>query len=92
MKFIKIISFLGLIFTSVLLASCTQNARARKFGGTAVVNLPPQIKLVNVTFKDSDLWILTRKMRAEEPVETYEFTEQSSYGILEGKVIINERQ
>ena len=72
-------------------SACTQNQRARSFGGTATQSLAPGQKLVLVTWKDEDMWILTRPKRDGETPETYEFKEYSSFGIIEGKVIIQER-
>lgn len=73
------------------LTACTQNQRARQFGGTARIDLPPRKKLVNATFKQDDLWILTRDAKQGEKPERYEFVENSSWGILEGTVIITEK-
>ena len=69
---------------------CTDNTRARHFGGTETVVLTSGDKLVNVTWKENSLWVLTRKMRAEEQPETYSFSEKSGWGILEGQLIIKE--
>jgi len=43
-----------------------------------------------VTWKESEIWILTRDMREDDSVETYDFSEKSSWGILEGRVTIKE--
>ena len=77
-----------------LLASCTENSRARLWGGTETINLDPGKRLVNITWKSSDksgsnLWILT-KQDTTKP-STYLFEEKSSMGMLEGKVIIIEK-
>lgn len=79
---------------------------ARKFGGTTKIDLPVNQKLVNVTWKDNDnsppsLWILTRPMRKagdttrsaslfDDFAETYTFKEKSTFGVIEGTVIIVE--
>jgi hypothetical protein len=70
--------------------SCTQNERARSLGGTAVEVLPKGRKLVNVTWKETELWILTRPMTVDDVAESYEFKESSSWGLLEGTVKIQE--
>ncbi|MNN85818.1 hypothetical protein D3C81_2031510 [compost metagenome] len=72
-----------------MLTGCA-NGCARKWGGTENVNLPEGKKLINVSWKDSDLWILTRDMKENEEPETYEYIESSNLGVLEGKVIIKE--
>ena len=77
---------------AISLASCTENSRARNFGGTEVINLEAGTRLVNVTWKGkdgSDLWILTKKDTTK--ATTYYFNEKSSFGVLEGQVIINEK-
>ena len=76
---------------AISLASCTENSRARNFGGTEVINLEAGIRLVNVTWKgkDASLWILTKKDTTK--ATTYYFTEKSGFGVMEGQVIINEK-
>jgi len=77
----------------ILLATgCTENQRARSFGGTSTHELPPNSKLVTATWKQDDLWMLTRPMHTNDTAETYEFRESSSFGLMEGKVIIKERR
>ena len=78
------------VILTIGLVGCTQNIRAKKFGGSATIQLEPNRKLVNVTFKGDNLWLLTRQARPEEIPETYSFKEDSSWGILEGTVIIKE--
>lgn len=78
--------FILAIIASLGLASCTENERAKSFGGTATINLPTGQKLVNVTWKDTQLWYLTRQMKPNDSAETYEFKEESNFGIIEGTV------
>ena len=66
------------------------NARVKRFGGTAELDLPANTKLINVTWKDDELWTLTREMKPNESPETYKFTEDSKWGILEGTYVIKE--
>jgi len=55
-------------------ASCTDNQRAKSFGGTSTINLPAGEKLVTVTWKgEADIWYLTRPMKSTDSVETYYF-------------------
>jgi hypothetical protein len=83
----------AVLLAVVLLAGgCTQNQRARSFGGTANQTLPPGQKLVVVTWKNENLWLLTRPMRTNETAEAYEFRESSSFGMMEGKVKIIEQR
>ena len=74
----------------MLVCGCTSQKRAKSFGGTSTENLEPGKKLINITWKDSNLWILTKQMKPGDVPETYEFTESSSVGILQGKIIIKE--
>ncbi len=76
---------------AISLVSCTENQRARSFGGTEVINLEAGTRVVNVTWKgkDASLWILTKKDTTK--ATTYYFTEKSGFGVMEGQVIINEK-
>lgn len=85
MKKVFVFAILAITF-----ASCTQNERAKNFGGTATVNLPEGQKLVNVTWKEDQIWYLTRPMNSTDSAETYTFQEESSYGMMEGTVILKE--
>ena len=86
----KIIGFLMVIVT-VMLMSCTQNQRVKHFGGTGNVDVEPGYKVVNVTWKDSDLWVLVKQMSPTDVPETYTFYEKSTWGLLNGKYIITEK-
>ena len=81
----KVILFL---FAITALASCTQNQRAKNFGGTATYNLPTGERFVNATWKENNLWIVTKRDTAK-PI-TYTMTEQSNFGVMQGKVVIIE--
>jgi hypothetical protein len=87
-----VIAWIVVIVTAsiLMLTSCTQNSRAKSFGGTANITLPKGKKLVTATWKDANLWYLTRDMREGEVAETYEFHEESSFGMMEGTYIIKE--
>lgn len=73
-----------------ILTSCTQNERAKYYGGTATVNLPKGQKLVTMTWKEDQIWYLTKPMKFTDSAETYTFQEESSFGIMEGTVILKE--
>ena len=80
---IKIIS---IIFLGILsLSSCTENERAKKFGGTMKVEISNKEKFINITWKGEDLWILTQ----DTITKKFYFREDSPYGIIQGEVIIN---
>ena len=75
--------------------SCTENSRARVWGGTETIQLDEGVRLVNITWKStgaytsSDLWILTKKDTTK--ASTYSFSEKSNLGVMEGQVIIIEK-
>lgn len=74
----------------VLLTVSCENYIARQAGGNLNLELLPGQKLVNVTWKEGNLWYLTRPMRPDETPESYSFRESSMFGIMEGTVTINE--
>jgi hypothetical protein len=79
-----------MVIGMILLSGCTANQRAKSWGGKSEINLPNGKKLVNVTWKDRDMWYLVRPMKSNEAAETYEFCEKSAFGMIEGKVIFKE--
>ena len=89
-KIKKLLVFLVLLSFSFV--SCTQNQRAKSFGGNAKLDLPVGEKLIIVTWKDDNLWTLTRKMNPNEKTETYFFKEESSFGMMEGNYTIIEHK
>lgn len=82
-----------LVLIAVVLGSaCNSNTRARQFGGTTTVQLPPGKKLVTATWKEgNDLWYVLRDAKQDEKPETLEFVESSAWGMLNGKVILVEQ-
>jgi hypothetical protein len=82
--------FIAYIVVALLLTACTENQKVKTFGGTGHLNLPAGQKLVTVTWKETNLWYLTRPMTVTDSVETYEFVEESNFGMVEGKYIIKE--
>lgn len=81
--------FLSLLMLAVV--SCTtENKDVRMYGGTATLDLPEGEELVNITWKDTDLWYLTRQADSMHIPITYTFHEKSDYGIYNGTYIIKE--
>lgn len=76
-----------ILAVAMTLSSCTDNTRARNFGGIENVSLMPGEKFINMTWKDTNLWILTQDQNG-----TYHFREKSSMGWFEGEIIVNEVQ
>lgn len=81
---------LSLVLVLSLLAVGCENVGTRKFGGTTTIHLPAGQKLQTATWKENDLWYLTRPMRAGETPETSRMTEKSSLGLAEGTVVFIE--
>lgn len=84
------ILFIITLFVTISLTSCTDNMKVKRLGGTGQIELPSNQKLITITWKDDNMWYLTRPMRADETPETYKFAEKSSFGMLEGTYIIKE--
>ncbi len=72
-----------LLSLSLVLLSCTDNSRARTWGGTETVNLPTNCKFINSTWKETELWIVVQDTVTKQ---NYMY-EKSSFGVLEGKII-----
>lgn len=85
-KIILILLILGIFCYWIL----TTQFGAKHFGGTYTINLEKNNKLVNVTWKDEQLWLLTKKSNKTDVSETYEFKEDSKFNVIEGKVVIQE--
>lgn len=74
---------------TLILTSCTQQQMAKRYGGQATIKLQANERVVNVTWKESNIWILT-KLDTTKP-SIYQFKENSNLGIMEGTVIIQEQ-
>ena len=92
MKKQKNYSLLLLLFVlaiAILASSFTENQNARHYGGTETINLGEGQRVVNVTWKEGNIWILTRQDTTIPT--TYTFQEKSNWGMMEGKVILIEK-
>ena len=74
----------------VIIIMLQSNYTTRNHGGNVTINIEENRKLVNVTWKNSSLWILTREMNENDIAESYKFVEDSNFGIFEGTVNIIE--
>ena len=84
---------LSIALVAVLLStlfSCTENSRARHFGGTMTIDLPKGEKLLMATWKDANLFYLTEPMDSVYTPKTKTFKEKSSFSIMEATVIFKE--
>lgn len=89
MKKVMIVVFAAMLMS---MTGCTDNIRAKAFGGTAKVELPAGQKLVTATWKEAHLWYLTRPMQQNDIAETLTFKESSNLGFVEGTVIFVEKR
>lgn len=78
------------LFLAFSLFACTENSMVKSFGGKGTLELEPNEKLVNVTWKNDELWLLTRTMTVKDTAVTYNFREKSSFGFVEGSYTIIE--
>lgn len=94
LKMIASIMLVAILAGTVLIWKSTDQLRAKTMGGTMKVEIDEGQKFVNVTWKENDLWILTRPIEEHESYETkpYIFQQKTSFGIREGKVEIYEVQ
>ena len=56
------------ILMGVMVTSCTENERVKAWGGEGTIKLPKGRKLVNVTWKETQIWYLTRQMDSNDVV------------------------
>lgn len=71
------------------LTSC-QNTGTRSFGGSSEIHLEKGQRLLEITWKNSDLWILTEPMDSDYIPKVKTFYEKSDLGVLEGTITIYE--
>ena len=84
------IMFFFLLVMIGFISGCHETTK--NFGGSMTVKLDPGMKLEEITWKDTDLWLLTRPFREGEEPETHTFYEDSEWGVMEGTVTIVESE
>lgn len=85
--------FVFIITAAILLCiGCTKYVRTRQWGGEMTINLPAGQELMEVTWKDNDLFYLTRPMAPDYVPVTKTFQESASWGILESTVYFVEHK
>ena len=83
-------TLLSLLFVAFFLTSCTEQERAKNWGGNITVEVDPGYKLIEATWKEDNLWVLIEPMEEGYQPKTKIFKESSSYGILEGSITFKE--
>ena len=64
----------------------------KSLGGNTTLELEPNEKLEEITWKDASLWYLTRPMTDDDIAETHTFQQSSNFGVFEGTVTIIEKK
>ena len=82
--------FLLIIATVLLLASCTEQNRAKNFGGNVTIKAPVGYKLTSATWKGDNIFYFLEPMEDEYVPKEKKFIESSSYGLFETEVIFIE--
>ena len=77
---------LAVIIVVLLCLSCTDTTRAKTWGGTVTIELPKEMKLLEATWKEGNLWYLIAPMEDEYIPQEKVFQENSRFGMLEGTV------
>jgi len=54
-----ILLIIGVFIILFITSGCTENQRAKKWGGTMSITVPAGEEFVNATWKDNNLWIIT---------------------------------
>ena len=79
----KVIFIIGIL---VCLCGCTRQMITRQLGGNLTIELPKGQELMMATWKDDNLFYLTKPMTEDYVPVTKTFTESSSFGVLESTV------
>ena len=82
--------FLSLAICLVALTSCTEQERARNFGGTVKIQVEPGQKVMMATWKGDDLFYMVEPMEDGYVPQTNQLIESSSWGVLESEIIFIE--
>lgn len=78
--------FILIIVALICMCSCTEQIRTRRFGGEMTINLPAGQELMMVTWKENELFYLTRPMSDDYVPIKKTLQESSGWGIMESTV------
>ena len=87
----KIYLLLSLL-TILSFSSCTEQERARNFGGKIKIEVPAGYKVTSATWKEAELFYFLEPMEEGYVPKDKKFVESSSYGILESEVTFKEKR
>ncbi len=77
-------TILILTSTIAILTGCTENQRAKKFGGTENIDLPDNCKFISASWRQDNLWICY----TDTITNLSYIKEKSNWGLLEGTIVI----
>ena len=77
---------LFIIAAIALFSSCTEQERARMYGGNTTISVPVGYKVTSATWKENDIFYFIEPMEADYTPKEKVFVESSSWGVLESKV------
>jgi hypothetical protein len=80
----KKLEFTIVLLLAIIIGGCTENQRARSFGGNEEISIKANEKLINVTWKGDNMWVLTE----DTITHVKYFRESSSFGVWEGQITI----
>lgn len=81
---------IAILLSVGIYAGIDNQAVTKTMSGTTTVTLEPNRKLVSLSWKDNNLWVLSRNMKPREAPNVYHYDERSRFGVLEGRVIVIE--
>lgn len=87
----KIYLFLSLL-TILSFSSCTEQERARNFGGKIEIEVPVGYKVTSATWKEAELFYFIEPMEDDYVPTEKKFVESSAYGIWESEVTFKEKR
>ena len=80
------------VFAVLLMLTSCENFVTRKLGGSQTITLDKGQRLVEMTWKNNNLWILTEPMDSDYVPKTKTFYEDSNLGVMQGKITIVEQR
>ena len=87
----KIYLFLSLL-TILSFSSCTEQERARNFGGKIKIEVPVGYKVTSAAWKESELFYFIEPMEEGYVPKEKKFVESSNYGFWESEVTFKEKR
>lgn len=88
----KLIKFLLIAIAVVSFTGCTEQIKARCFGGEVEIDVPAGYKVTSATWKEYDLFYFIEPMEeGYEPKEKM-FIESAAYGVLESQITFKEKR